>query len=158
MDWLVRLLADGALILVLLIAAAGILRSLRGRFWSSIPVFIMAGLTSLVVGKVMSLLYQPEVARPFLELGVAPGAAYIDNPGFPSDHALLATVAVAAFYFATKNRPLSIALAIIVVVMGAARVVALVHTPADVIFGVAAGLSGAFWYMKLTKAHKRSTI
>jgi membrane-associated phospholipid phosphatase len=148
---LVKLVADGALLLILAISAPFVLMALRKRFWANAPVLVMAGLTSLLVGKMMSLIYQPAIARPFLELGVEPGAAYIDNPGFPSDHALLATVAVVAVYALTRNRKLTIFLGLMVLVMCMGRVIALVHTPLDVIGGVLAGLSGALWYKKLTK-------
>lgn len=109
----------------------------------------MAGLTSLLVGKIMSLLYQPSVERPFIERGVAAGAAYIDNPGFPSDHALLAVVIVAAVWFITRNKRVAILLSFTVIVMCVARVVALVHTPIDIIGGIIAGLSGSIWYQKI---------
>jgi membrane-associated phospholipid phosphatase len=148
---LLKLVADGTLILILMLAVPIVLFAIRTKFWSYVPVLIMAGLTSLLIGKVMSLLYQPAIARPFLELGVEPGAAYIDNPGFPSDHALLATAAVVAVYALTKWRGVSGLLVLLVVIMCAGRVAALVHTPLDVIAGVAAGLSGAIWYKKLTK-------
>lgn len=148
---IVRLLADGTLIGILLVAAPVILLSLVRRGWIAVPIVIMAGLTSLLVGKVMSLLYQPSVARPFVELGVKPGAAYIDNPGFPSDHALLATVTVIAVYTLSRNRRLTILLAGLLGVMCVARVAALVHTPIDIIGGLIAGLSGSIWYKKLTK-------
>lgn len=148
---LTRLLADGTLIFLLLVAAPFILLALRGRFWNVAPVMVMAGLTSLLAGKIMSLLYQPAVARPFLELGVNPGAAYMDNPGFPSDHALLGTVILMAVVFVVRKRNLSVALGVVVLAMCIGRVVALVHTPLDVVGGVAAGLIGALWYRKLTK-------
>ena len=148
---LVKLVADGALLLILAISAPFILMALRKRFWSNVPVLVMAGLTSLLVGKLMSLIYQPAIARPFLELGVEPGAAYIDNPGFPSDHALLATVAVVAVYALTRNRKITVLLGLLVLVMCMGRVIALVHTPLDVIGGVLAGLAGVLWYKKLTK-------
>lgn len=151
MDLLVRLAADGALIGILAVASVVILNWLRTETWTRVPVLVMAGLTALLAGKVMSLLYQPAVARPFLELGLEPGAAYVDNPGFPSDHALLASAAILAVHMATRNRPLLIALVIIGAAMCAARVAALVHTPLDVIFGATAGLAGWFWYRKLTK-------
>ena len=151
MELLIRLLADGTLLFVLAVSGVAVFISLRNRWLTHAPVVIMAGLTSLLVGKVMSLLYQPTVARPFLELGVNPGAAYIDNPGFPSDHALLATVAVGAVYALTRNRHLRMFLGALVVMMCISRVAALVHTPLDVIGGVLAGLSGIFWYKKLTK-------
>lgn len=151
MQALIRLFADGTLIAIVAISAPFIIWSLRKRWWQGAPIVIMAGLTSLLVGKIMSLLYQPAVARPFLELGVTPGAAYIDNPGFPSDHALLATASVVAVYAVTRRRWLGSLLMLMVVVMCIGRVAALVHTPLDVIAGVIAGLSGAVWYKKLTK-------
>lgn len=151
MQALLRLIADGTLILILVVSAPIVLWAIRKSLMANLPVLIMAGLTSLIVGKVMSLLYQPAVARPFLELGVQPGAAYIDNPGFPSDHALLATVAVLAVYMVTRNQKLGIVLGLLVVMMCVGRVAALVHTPLDVIGGVIAGLAGFFWYKKLTK-------
>lgn len=150
MQALIRLLADGTLIAIVVISAPFIIWSLRKRWWRGVPVVIMAGLTSLLAGKVMSLLYQPAVARPFLELGVTPGAAYIDNPGFPSDHALLATASVVAVYALTRRRWLGGLLMLMVIAMCVGRVFALVHTPLDVIAGVAAGLAGAVWYKKLT--------
>ncbi len=148
---LVRLLADGTLLLILAIAGPAILWNIRRDFWCTAPVLVMAGLTSLLVGKLMSLVYQPSVARPFLEAGASAGATYINNPGFPSDHALLATVAVVAVYVLTRNKQLTMLLASLVVLMGIGRVLALVHTPLDVVGGVFAGISGALWYKKLTK-------
>ena len=148
---LLRAVADGTLLLILAVSAPIIILAVRKKFWQQAPVLIMAGLTSLLVGKVLSLLYQPAVARPFLELGLEPGAAYIDNPGFPSDHALLATVAVVAVCVLSRNRNLTIALGLLVVIMCVGRVMALVHTPLDVVGGVLAGLAGGIWYKKLTK-------
>jgi membrane-associated phospholipid phosphatase len=148
---LVKFIADGMLLLILAVSALFIIRSLRRRFWVNLPVIVMAGLSSLLTAKIMSLLYQPEFARPFLQHGLQPGATYIDNPGFPSDHAVLATVAVVAVYMLTRNKPLGLFLMLLVVVMGVGRVVALVHTPLDVVGGIVAGLAGIFWYRKLTK-------
>lgn len=146
-----RAVADGNLILILAISALPIVLALKKAFWQKAPIVVMAGLTSLVTAKILSLLYQPAVARPFLELGVEPGATYIDNPGFPSDHALLATVAVVAVYALTRNRKLTALLVVLVLAMCVGRVLALVHTPLDVIGGILAGFAGAIWYKKLTK-------
>jgi membrane-associated phospholipid phosphatase len=152
MELLVRFAADALLLLILGIGVIVILSHiLKVNFWYTSAVIVMAGLTSLLVGKIMSLLYQPSVARPFLELGAQPGAAYIDNPGFPSDHALLATVVVVAVQVLTKNKTISLLLVMLLLLMSFGRVAALVHTPLDIIGGILAGLSGAFWYRKLTK-------
>ena len=154
---MIRLLADGTLILVLLASAAVIgYDTIRKRLWQSLPYAVMAGLTSLLIAKLVSLVYQPSVMRPFLEQGVQAGAAFIDNPGFPSDHALLGTVAVLATYAVTRRRWVSLVLAGIVVVMCVARVVALVHTPLDVMGGVAIGLIGGLWYVSMPKASKKA--
>lgn len=151
MQPLIRFAADGTLLVILVIAAPLLLVALKKAWWENLPVLVMAALTSLLVGKLLSLIYQPAMARPFLEQGVQPGAAYINNPGFPSDHALLATVVVVAVYALTRQRRVVVLLATLTAVMCVARVMALVHTPLDVIGGVLAGLTGAVWYVRLTK-------
>lgn len=151
MDTALQLVADGTLIVILALSVPIIIWWLRNHTWIKLPIIIMAGLTSLLVAKVLSLLYQPTYARPFIELGVQPGAAYIDNPGFPSDHALLATAAVIAVYVATRNKQLMIVLLALVTIMSIGRVLALVHTPIDVICGMLSAVAGSLWYKKLTR-------
>lgn len=158
MQLVIRLVADGTLIVLVLIAAPLLLYALHHRRWRDLPVVIMAGLTSLFIGKLLSLVYQPAVARPFLELGVEPGAAYINNPGFPSDHALLAAAATIAVYAVVRNRLIVVSMTILLLLMSVGRVVALVHTPVDIVGGILAGIAGAFWYKKLTKSKKSTTI
>lgn len=155
MELLIRIFADGTLLLIA--AAAGIAllvgTSMRTKL-AYYPYVIMAGLTSLLVGKLMSLIYQPAIARPFLEQGVTPGAAYIDNPGFPSDHVLLATFITLTVAVFVRKRWLAIMMVALVAVMGVSRVAALVHTPLDIFGGLIAGLSGGVWYLLLTKQGK----
>lgn len=152
MDQVIRFLADGVLIVIIVVAVCGLIfRTSTREKKSGYPYLIMAGLTSLLVGKLMSLLYQPEFARPFLEKGAQAGAAYIDNPGFPSDHALLGAAAVLAVIVFVRNRTLSIILVSGLLVMCIARVLALVHTPIDVLAGIAAGLAGGIWYLARPK-------
>lgn len=152
MKSIITLLADGTLIGLLIVAG------LCGGLWffkaspterrQMVPLVVMSGLTSLLIGKLLSLVYQPSVVRPFIERGVEPAAAYINNPGFPSDHVLLATIVVLAVYMVTKYRRVALGLAVVVLIMGVARVVALVHTPVDVVGGLVAGMSGGLWYVK----------
>src|SRR5215216_6730295 len=66
---------------------------------------ILTGLVALLFAKIISLLYQGE--RPFEILGVEPGAAFLPNPGFPSDHALLVFTVVCVVWATTKNAALS---------------------------------------------------
>lgn len=153
---LTRLLADGGLIVVVLPSAVvGIywLVKKKPNLKVLAPYVLMAGITSLLVAKLVSLL-PVQQARPFLEKGVEAGAAFINNPGFPSDHALVATVVVMAVYVLTPYRKTAYVLMGLTVLMCIARVLALVHTPLDIFGGIVAGLAGAAWYVK----HKHDTI
>lgn len=151
-----QLFADGGLIAVIFLSAA------VGVYWfvkekpdlrTLAPYVLMAGLTSLLAGKLLSLLPIKEV-RPFVEQGVQAGAAFINNPGFPSDHALLATVVVMAVYVLTPYKKTAYGLMALTLLMCIARVLALVHTPLDIAGGIAAGLVGTVWYLK----HKHDTF
>lgn len=149
---MIQFIADG-LLLALIPAAAVILlfatnRQTKLRVY---PYVIMAGLTSLLVGKLLSLVYQPATERPFIEQGLKAGAAYIDNPGFPSDHVLLATIIALTVAVLVRKKWLTITMAALVVLIGLGRILALVHNPVDVIGGIVAGLSGGVWYFFLTK-------
>jgi undecaprenyl-diphosphatase len=152
---MLRFLADDTLILVLAVSGLVLLYDgVKNQVRQYYPYLIMAGLTSLLVGKLLSIAYQPAVERPFIMHGVAPGAAFINNPGFPSDHALLGVAAVLGVYALTRRKWLGLVLALVIVVMMIARIFALVHTPLDIIGGIVAGLSGGLWYigMRKTKA------
>ena len=151
----VKIFADGGLMAVVFISGV------VGLYWLLktkpnlkvlFPYVLMAGLTSVLTDKLLSMIYAQE-RRPFVEEGLAAGASYINNPGFPSDHALLATVVVMAVFVLTPYKKLSYFLILLTLLMCVARVLALVHTPLDIVGGIAAGLLGALWYRK----HKQDT-
>ena len=152
MDILLRFIADGLLIIILVVSGGLTLWAIRRDSSRYLPVIIMAGLSALLAGKLMSLVYQPDAARPFIEAGVAAGASYVNNPGFPSDHALLGTIAVITLWAVSpRYRSVAYVLGLLVIVMCIGRVVALVHTPLDVIGGAVAAIIGSLWYKKLTR-------
>jgi undecaprenyl-diphosphatase len=151
MDQVIKFIADGLLLIILAVAGtAGVYQLfIKTRSYRHVaPYAVMAGLTSLLIGKLLSLVYQPSVARPYIELGKSAGAAYIDNPGFPSDHALLATVIVVMLFALTPYRRLAYVLFVLVIIMSVGRVLALVHTPLDVVAGILVGLLGGIWYLQ----------
>lgn len=159
LDTLIRILADDMLIIMIAISGIflliGVDKKKRLSYYARI---ILAGLTSLVVAKFMAALFQPEGTRPFEQLGLTPGASYLNNPGFPSDHALLATAIFFAVWFAVRKKWLTILLAVLVVAICAGRVLALVHTPLDVLGGMGAAAIGALWYIDelVNKPKKKS--
>lgn len=146
MDWLIRLIADGLVFIILMAAAATYLVEVRRNIYQQYARSFMAGLTALTVAKLMSLFYET-AERPFVTLGVAPKAAFLDNPGFPSDHALFVMTLTLIVCFATGRKKVAIILLVLSLLVGLGRVVALVHTPQDVIGGYAAAVIGVgLWY------------
>ncbi len=147
MDMIIRLLADGSIILVILISMYALLFKVtaKNRYDIYTRIF-MSGITSYVLAKIIGKLIQPESLRPFEKMGVDPGAAYLNNPGFPSDHALLGFVLLFAVWFATRNKRLTMFLAVLVVCMCLGRVLALVHTPLDIMGSLIISICGTFWY------------
>lgn len=144
----VRIAADGLMIpIVLLGAYALIFKIPKGKRWEAYRRILVAGMFTYLIAKLVAVVYQPEALRPFELLGKSAGASYLPNAGFPSDHLLFATAITAAVWFETKQKGITIALAVMTVLVGLGRVLALVHTPADVIGGIVIGLIGALWYL-----------
>lgn len=152
---IVKIMADWALIPVVLIGVYALLFKVsnkdRVRLYSQI---IVAGLTAYLMARFASIVYQSSDARPFEVLGLSAGASYLNNPGFPSDHALFVTAITCAVWFTTKQKFLTIILVSLLVIISVGRVLALVHTPIDVIGGIAFGLIGSLWYLNDRKLSK----
>ncbi len=145
-DTIIRIMADGLVIPVVLIAAWALLRMPRKEWWDHLRRGIVMGLVSLFIAKVMSLAYQ-ERERPFALLGLHAKAAYLNNPGFPSDHVLFVFAITFVVWAVTKNKAWSLTLFILSTLIALGRVLALVHTPLDVAGGfVAALLAATFVY------------
>lgn len=148
----IRLIADGGVLLAIGVGAWAAWFKLSPQFdrWLAYRYAIMAGLTSLLIAKLISVAYQPNLERPFIELGLPAGAAFLDNPGFPSDHALFVSVIALAVITLTRNIRWSIIVVVIALLTSSGRVLALVHTPLDVIGGIVAALIGAVWYINMS--------
>ena len=148
-DFWVRVVADYTVIVIALVGAWALLfRVPRGHRFEAYCRVLMAGLTAFLVAKLAAAIYQPELSRPYELLGVAPRASYLDNPGFPSDHALFVVAIVLAVWFETRMRRLTLVLALLAAVVCVGRVVALVHTPLDVVAGALIACVGAVWYLQ----------
>ncbi len=148
MNTWIQLIADGAVFPVIVIGIYALLAKVpAGHRYEAYCRILMAGLTTYLLAKLLGTLYQPAVERPFELLGVAPGAAYLDNPGFPSDHALFVAAITLAVWFETKNKLLTGVLAFFVVLVCVGRVLALVHTPLDIAGGLLVAIVGAGWYL-----------
>lgn len=147
-DEIVRIIADGTLAPIVLIGVYMLIFKVpKGHRFQAYSRILLAGLTAYLLAKLAATVYQPDVARPFELLGQHAGAMFLNNPGFPSDHTLFAAAITCAVWFETRNKPISLLLAALVVLISVGRVLALVHTPVDVIFGVIFSLIGSLWYI-----------
>lgn len=141
-DIFIKIIADYLILVIVAVGGIVLLRvpkAERAQVW---PQAILVGLVALWFAKLLSLLV-PQGQRPFELLGLDPGAAFLPNPGFPSDHMLLVGVVTAVVWAATKQKILTSALLVASVLVGVGRVLALVHTPADVLGGAACALLAA---------------
>lgn len=147
MHVLVRLLADGTLVMLAAVAAYALVwRVPREQRFETYCRVIMAGLTAYLAAKLIASIYQPAQERPFELLRASAGALYLQNAGFPSDHALFAMFLTLAVWFETRSRRLTAVMAVLTVLMGIGRVLALVHTPLDIVGGIVIACIGALWY------------
>jgi membrane-associated phospholipid phosphatase len=146
---LITLIADGAVIPVVLIGAWALLFKVpKGSRYQAYCRILLAGLTAYAAAKLIASVYQPEVSRPFELMGVAAGASFLNNPGFPSDHVLFCVAITLAVWFETRSKPIALILVVLTALVGLGRVLALVHSPLDVIGGVAIASLGALWYLQ----------
>ena len=148
MDILVRLTADWLMFPIAAVALWVLVWRVPNKVrYVRYSFILMAGISSYVVAKVLGLLWQPEQLRPFEMIGAQPGAAYLNNPGFPSDHALFAMFLALAVWYGSRNRRLGLVLIGLTLVVCLGRVLALVHTPLDVVGGILVACVGALWYL-----------
>ncbi len=140
-------MADWALVPIVLIGVYALIFKIpKGQRLDAYKRILMAGLSAYLLAKIISSIYQPLDERPFELLGVNAGASFLNNPGFPSDHALFIAAITFAVWFETRQKLITLILAILVVIVCIGRVLALVHTPADVLGGVLIAGVGAVWY------------
>lgn len=144
----IKIIADGLILPIVLIGAYALLFKIKkGHKYEAYVRILMAGITAFLFAKLIATLYQPVGERPFEMMKTAAGASYLNNPGFPSDHALFTAAITLAVWFETRSKPLTITLVILTLLVCVGRVLALVHTPLDVIGGLVVACMGAGWYL-----------
>jgi membrane-associated phospholipid phosphatase len=130
---IIRFMADWLIVIIAIISISALLyahpKLSKKGYLEAIAVIGLG----FIIARLLSLLYHGE--RPYVELGVAPGAWAVNNPGFPSEHAMVASALVLIVWVVTRNKALTAMLAGFSFAVCLGRVAALVHTPADVVVG-----------------------
>lgn len=154
---IITFIADGLVVPIVLLASYALFFKIpKGARFAAYCRILMAGLTAFLVAKLIASIYQPNIARPFEILGTQPAASFLPNPGFPSDHALFTAFLTLAVWFETRQKTLSIILLVMTVLVCLGRVLALVHTPLDVVAGVVIAGIGVAWYMTAEPASAKT--
>lgn len=152
MQTAIRIMADGLMVPIVILALYSFAWLIpRSRWWYWGSRIVAAGITSYVAARIAGYFFQPETMRPFEKMGVDPGAAYLNNPGFPSDHALFAMFLTLAVWFSVRHRWIAGTMLVLTLLVCIGRVLALVHTPVDVIGGLLIACVGIVWYRRKPK-------
>ncbi|MBI3889495.1 phosphatase PAP2 family protein [Candidatus Saccharibacteria bacterium] len=155
-DFIIRVFADGAVVPIVLIGAYALLFQVqKNKRFEIYCRVLMAGLTAYLIAKLVGSVYQPASERPFELVGEVAKASYLNNPGFPSDHSLFVWAITFVVWFETRARKLAVVLVTLSLLVCIGRVLALVHTPLDVIGGFIIALIGAGWYFVSPPAKKK---
>lgn len=155
----IKFIADYLVIFVALIGTASLLYLVKKNRLQVYNRLLMMGLTALLLAHLVSLVFTPDEQRPFMTAGSEPLAAYLNNPGFPSDHVLFVTVITGAVWVATGRRGIAATLLVMSLLVGLGRILALVHTPLDVIGGfVIALVAIATWFPRELFASKKQKV
>lgn len=152
-------MADGLVIPIVLLATYVLLFQLKTKYWfSSYLRILIAGLSAYILAKIIGHFFQPELERPFQKLGTEAGAAYLDNPGFPSDHVLFCMAIFWAVWTQSRARWAGITILVLTLLVGLGRMLALVHTPVDVLGGIVIASVGALWYLTERYTNDTETV
>lgn len=139
MDLLIVFCAKYLIALSVLIALVSLYRvapSMRIR--RAMIVLVSLALT-YALGKLGSHFYFDP--RPFAVEGITPLIPHAADNGFPSDHTLLAAgLAAAALFY---DRRAALLLWVVAIVIGGARILALVHHPIDILGSILCALIAA---------------
>ncbi|HXH27376.1 MAG TPA: phosphatase PAP2 family protein [Candidatus Acidoferrum sp.] len=137
-NWFIKFIADYLVVPIVLLGAWAILSSPKNVRWQRVGWAAVAGGVALALAWVASLFYQDK--RPFLAAGVSAKASYLINMSFPSLHVLLVFTATFIVWGATKRPLVSLIMLGLSIVVAIGRMVALVHSPVDVLGGVGCAL------------------
>lgn len=127
-------LATGLLVVLLLI------KQNRKQQLQFILTLVGAGIIAYALSKILSKLYYDP--RPFVTQNITPLIPHATDNGFPSEHTWFTATVASCIYMV--NRQYGKAAFGIVIVVGLARVLAHVHSPIDIVAGIAVGIIAAY--------------
>lgn len=148
--YLIWILFAGALVLIGLEIS-------KTRNWRALGFMILAALTALLISQIFHLI-PVEVYRPYQLMGTQPLIEpSVDSP-FPSDHVTFAFTAAFAVILMTRYRKIGLVVLLAAIGVLVGRLLALIHSPLDVVGGlICAGLGAVWFYVYYRSNLKKDT-
>ncbi len=147
-EFVIKIMADYLMVPIVLLGSFALLFCIpKGQKLQAYKRILLAGLTAYLLAKTIAYFYQPAGLRPFEIIGTNAKASFLNNPGFPSDHALFIMAITCAVWFETRKKLISLTLLALMFIVCLGRVLALVHTPLDVAGGMVIAALGSIWYL-----------
>ena len=151
--------AEYLFVLVVICLAAAWLPTDRETKKRFVVATVVAGVIAFLLSHIAGHLYYDP--RPFVTEHVKPLIPHGPDNGFPSDHALFTmTLTVITYFF---NKKIASVMLILTIAVGAARILAKVHSPLDIGSGWVLGIIGAVcgfylmrWVFTIYVEHKKS--
>lgn len=117
----------------------------KTKNWRAFGFIILAALTAVLASQIFHLI-PVEVYRPYQLMGTSPLIEpSVDSP-FPSDHVTFAFTAAFAVILMTRYRKIGLVVLLAAFGVLAGRLLALVHSPLDVVGGLICAGVGTIWY------------
>lgn len=130
-----------------------ILNDWRKRLFLVVQMIIAAILSRGIITEVIRFFWHRD--RPYIGMGVDPLITPMDSASFPSGHATFFFALGAVLYF--YNKPLGILFLAGSVIVGVARILALVHWPSDIIAGALIGMACGWLVWKSAILYRRQS-
>ncbi len=145
----VRFIAQWLLAVPVLLTVIAI--AIRRKWRADVIKAIVAGALTIILVKLGATAYFH--ARPFVAYGRLPLVVHAPDNAFPSDH--LAACGLAFAYLWTRNRPFAVVVALCAALIGAARVLAGLHWPIDIVAGFIFGILAVLLARIATRGFQR---
>lgn len=129
MNYFIVLLAKDLLYIIALVGFGYFLTLDKTKKISMIKLAIPSGILALILAYVGGLLISDP--RPFVVEKIQPLLPHAADNGFPSDHTLFSAFVACVIY--AYNKKLGIALFVLAIIVGLARVLAHVHHSLDIV-------------------------
>lgn len=152
MDSIIKFCAKDLIFILVLVFLYAAFKTPKNQRKQLLIALILAGLIAAILDKLAGKIYYDP--RPFVAHNVKPLISHSADNGFPSEHTVLAATLSTLIYFYRKQ--LTVVAFALTLIIGISRIAAHVHSPIDIVGGLAiGGIAGKAGYYLAVQALKK---